>query len=171
MGGKSVVGRTGSMRVYKYPESRGAGGLTSFARNFATGPKTLDAIPDDGVQVEWNSIDVGTSPDEDVPITPITTGVILISGVLSIQNTSGTARFVQVVLLVNDVPIPVPSAEAATVAANGALAVPFLTEVTDLVIGDTVNVQVQVSAQVNGALFLVPDSCSISVQEVQESTG
>ena len=54
------VGRTGSRRVYSYPETpRGApAALVLFARNFATGPKPDFVIPALGGRAPWSSVDV-----------------------------------------------------------------------------------------------------------------
>lgn len=163
------VGRTGSNRVYSYPETRrGVSPLTAFARNFATGPKAGISIGDPGIQVQWNSIDVGVDPDEDVPITPISTGIVRISGVIAVSNDPGAPVSILVEIQVDDVTLPIPLTLYSTVADAGQVAIPFLAEVT-LPIGVTSNIQIFVTGDAGTALM--QESSSIEVQEVAVATG
>jgi hypothetical protein len=158
------IGRKYASHVY--PERAGGGGAASaFARNFATGPK---GSPATGVQINWNSIDVGADPDEDVPITALSTGIIVISGAIGVSNISGTPVLVTVQVQVDDVSIG--SSFQVTVPDGSLESIPFLAETTplDTPVGVLRNVQVLVT----GAGATTPvDSSAISVQEVSVATG
>ena len=161
------VGRTGSRRVYSYPEApRGGSPLSAFARNFATGPK---GSPPTGGQILWNSIDVGADPDEDVPITPRATGILLIRGVVGVSNTSGAPVLVTVTVQIDDADL-VPLSFQVTVPDGSFESIPFQVETTptDTPVGETHNIQVFVAG--DGATTPV-DSSSISVEEVAVATG
>lgn len=161
------VGRTGGSRFHSYPETgRGGGALSAFARNFATGPKTSPSV---GGQLEWNSIDVGTDPSTDIPITARSTGILIISGVIGISNTSGAPVLVTVAVQVDGGTIG-PTSFQATVPDGSFLAIPFLVETTpaDTPVGELHNIQVLLSG--DGA-NTPTESSSISIQEVSVATG
>lgn len=95
------VGRTGSRRVYSYPETpRGAS--AAFARNSAAGPQFDGPLPitQAGVPIPWAAIEsVGTVPPgtTDVPITPRVTGVVRVICTIEVENV-GTTQNVEAVL-------------------------------------------------------------------------
>jgi|WetSurMetagenome_2_1015567.scaffolds.fasta_scaffold38239_4 hypothetical protein len=236
------VGRTGSNRVYSYPETPRSGiALTLFARNFATGPKASQAIGA-GINVPWNAIDVtaqkftiaaggttvsiagdqtgsylnadtvtltptapvagapvtktitsaptfaaglttfsidsaidatttaGTISDNsntNVPITPKSTGVVLISGVVTAINSSGASVNVTATVHVNGDAVPAGTFSSATVPDGGFAAIPF--EVEALIpIGATQNIQVFMDG---AGAFVEGDGSAINVQEVPVSSG
>jgi hypothetical protein len=164
------VGRTGSNRLYSYPDTRRSGNpLTVFARNFATGPKNQQDISGGGVQILWNAIDVGTS-SADVPITPRSTGIVLVSGVVSIQNQSGFAipGGASVSVQVNNGAALIPSGAAAPLADQEIVTIPFLVEVTGLTVGTTYNIEIFVSGD---TATLLAEASSVDVQEVSVATG
>jgi hypothetical protein len=159
------VGRTGSRRVYSYPEAQRGSALSTFARNFATGPKGAPAVAG---QLEWNSIDVGSDPSSDVPITPRSTGIVVISGAVGLSNTSGAPIIVTVQVQVNG--ISIGSTFQSTIPDGSFGSIPFLAETipADTPVGVTTPIQVFVS----GAGAVTPvDSSAISVQEVSVATG
>jgi hypothetical protein len=164
------VGRTGSLRVYSYPETRRGGSAEAFARNHATGTKGGVPITVDGVQIPWNAIDVtpDPTPDEDVPITPLSTGVVLITGVATVSNTSGAPILVDVRVQIDDT--NQVSHFRTTIPDNSTAAIPFMTESDpiDTPVGVTTNIQVLVTGE--GAL-LVADGSVVEVQEVAVATG
>ena len=165
------VGRTGSHRSYSYPETRRSGG-SNFARNFATGPKSETGI-EDGIQIPWNAIDAGgTTPGPDVPITPLSTGVLLISGVVTAFNSSGAPLTVTVAIQVNGVSIPVPSDMSSLVEAGSSVAIPFMgeTDPSDTPVGQTSNIQIFVTSDPDVGSLLT-DSSALSIQEVSVATG
>lgn len=171
------VGRTGSHRGYSYPETgRRAGAPSAFARNFATGPKTTTAIGLGGLPIPWNSIDVAPiTPSSDVPITPLSTGVVRISGVVTVHNPSDASPTPAVIInisLNNGSFLPAQSSFIPPLLPGQAITVPFLAETTptDTPVGVTTTVQVFVDGDPGGAELLASAS-AIEVQEVAVSTG
>jgi hypothetical protein len=239
------VGRTGSNRVYSYPETRRSGdALTAFARNFAAGPKTDTGIGG-GRRIPWNLIDsTPSSPftivaggvtvsiagdvtgsfnsgdsvlvtpqtpavlppvfltiaslptfaagfttfdlsgpvditttggiieeaansSSDVPITPRSTGVVLISGVVTIENASGDVIVSQIIVQLDSSSLPVPASLETSIPDASVAAIPFMAEV-ELPIGSASNIEVFVTG--NGGSILA-ESSLINVQEVSVATG
>jgi hypothetical protein len=159
-----IIGR-GRYASETYPEPRDSSALNTFARNFARGP---EGSPATGVQLLWNSIDVGIDPDEDVPITARSTGILVISGAIGISNNSGAAIIMTVRVQIDDSSIG--SSFRATVPDASFASIPFLVETTplDTPVGETHNIQVLV--QGDGA-STPADESSISIQEVSVATG
>lgn len=224
-----------------YPETPSAAALaaTAFARNFATGPKTDQAIGV-GILVPWNAIDVqsqkftiaagGTtvsiagdqtgayangstvtltpttpavlppvthtitsvpvfaagfttfsidSPIDatttagtigsatNVPITPKSTGVVLITGVVTANNTSGAPVNVSVNVLINGSAVPALTFSETTIPDASEASIPFMAEAV-IPVGQTQNVEVFVNG--TGA-FVVGSGSVVNVQEVPASTG
>ena len=99
------VGRTGSHRVYSYPEAPRGGSSVPFARNSAIGPQFDGPLPitQAGVLIPWQGIEnVGSVPPgtTDVPITPRVTGVVRVICTIAVQNV-GTTQNVEANLLVD----------------------------------------------------------------------
>jgi len=171
------VGRTGSLRVYSYPEPRFSGNSLPFARNFALGTKTA-RLATDGIQIPWNSIDVppvapitpcGVQGCVDVPITPLSTGIVLVSGTISLVNGGVAPTTVTVTVQVNGVTLPVPS--YVTTIVNGARAViPILAETTpgETPVGVTSFIEIFV---IGDTISVEPDGSSLGLQEVSVATG
>lgn len=154
-----------------YPERRHGSALFLFARNFATGPKVGTAIAAAGTQLPWNAIDVSPGPaDEDVPITPISSGKILLDGDIVVGNADGVTRFVTIQIQVNDVTLLIPAANHVSVEAGGFLSIPILAELT-LPVGVTANIQILATAEVDGQLTFSQLSSSLSLEEVNAATG
>jgi hypothetical protein len=171
------VGRTGSNRVYSYPETpRGASALSALARNFAFGPDTSTDIDTAPTPVPWAGMDVG-APGINVPITPRATGIIRISGVLNIKSASGIQEAISLVVIVDSVEMPVPFFERPTFEAGARVAIPFLTELNaatfgaPLTVGVTSNVVIAVTASNPDVLSLPLNSSTMDVQEVPVATG
>lgn len=160
------VGRTGSLRLYSYPETRRGGAAVSYARNYATGTKGGSLIGPAGREITWNAIDVGSDPSIDVPITPLSTGVVLVSGVATLLNGTGAPILVTIRVHVDDVAVGAPFA-ATTVPAGGEMAIPFLAE-TDVLSLSAHFIQIFVDG--DGA-NLIADGSAVNVQEVPVSTG
>jgi hypothetical protein len=163
------VGRTGSLRVYSYPEPRRSSGVApAFARNFATGPKG-SVLTTDGVQIPWNLIDVGPG-GPDVPITPITTGIVLISGVVVLTNGSGVSTSANIHVQVNGINLTIPELNGISVADGTIVAIPILAE-TDPIetpIGVTTPIEIFV---LGAGLFVAVGGSALSLQEVSVATG
>ncbi len=165
------VGRTGSQRVYSYPETRRSGDvLSAFARNFATGPKVTTGLSGDTL-ILWNAIDSFTAtPSTDVNITPRSTGILLITGVVSIQNGGGgPVSSVVIEVQIDGVPLPVPAfIGLAPIAAGESISLPFMAEAQGVSIGVTAHVQILVNG--DGA-DIIGEGSTLSVQEVSAATG
>lgn len=131
---------------------------------FALGVTTFDlSAPIDGTTT------AGTIDDQvNVPITPRATGIVLISGVVTVQNGSGSPVAAELTIQVDGTPIPVPAFAGFDPLADGeTVTIPFLAETT-IPIGETHNVQILVTA--NGA-DLIADASALSIQEVSVATG
>ena len=169
------IGRRYAQHVY--PETgggRGGGTATAFARNFATGPKSDTEITGGGIQVPWNGIDVGASPSVDVPITPKSTGIVIISGIITVTNSSESSFDIEVDVQVEGAFLPNASFFATPVAAGETVAIPFLAETTptDTPVGVTKHVQIFVDGDPGDVdLDLLVEASAISVQEVSAATG
>ena len=177
--GEFIFNRGRSKTAHSYPDTRAGANSPpggAFARNYATGPSTSTPISDGlGTQVPWVAAVPGTNP-EDVPITPRVTGYVLITGLLTINNTDVSKNEVQVLVEIEGIPLPVPQNERNTIDTNvtgesgGAEAIPF--ETTPLLpIGVTSNVQIRVISSDAGKNNLLQFSSTISVQEVSAPTG
>jgi hypothetical protein len=173
------VGRTGANRVYSYPEGpRGAGTPPQlFARNFASAPDTQTLVDaDPGSQIIWNSMDVGTAPSADVPITPAVTGIIRVAAVICLKNTSSDPQVlsgVQAIVQVGNPPVDtlIPFLERASIDIGEAVVIPILTETAPQPIGVPTSISILLIAGDAGAISLVSQSSSLDIQEVSAATG
>jgi hypothetical protein len=172
------VGRTGSLRVYSYPEPRRSSGESAlFARNFALGVKNaIDAT--DGVQIRWPTIDVPPSAPitpcdsngcVDVPITPLSTGIVLVSGAISITNSGDAPTTVTINVQVNGSSLLNPTF-IATIADGTTEVIPILVETdpAETPVGVTTHIEVFV---LGDSMFVAADGCTLSLQEVSVATG
>lgn len=168
------VGRTGSQRVYSYPLSR-RDTTVAFARNFAVGPALptdIETEADGGTQVPWSGIESGAPPDEDVPITPRTTGIIQVSGVITVKSSSDGQESVHLLVLIDDVAQTVPLHENVSIDPNGFEAIPILvTLFPNQVIGTEINVQIQLNASTTGVLQIAAFSSTLALLEMPVATG
>ncbi len=105
-----------------------------------------------------------------VPITPRSTGVVRISGVIVVQNTTGgPASEVEAFIQIDGTPLNPPAIIAVAPLADDQTAeIPFLAEVT-LTVGVTANVSILVASDV--AVDILADSSAIDLQEVSVATG
>lgn len=172
------VGRTGALRLYSYPDTRGAGSL-AFARNIAAGPagETPTAIATGGgTQVPWAVIFAPTpSSGVDVPITPRVTGALRITGMLTIVNAAVTASTVHVRVQIDGVTIPFPGSafdELSTVPASGTVVLPIFAITGPLLtpVGETHNVEILLIASATN-LAMVQESSFLDIQETQAPSG
>jgi hypothetical protein len=240
------VGRTGSKRVYSYPENARAAALSSLARNFASGPKNTTEISGGGIQIPWNAVEspikftvdaggitvsiVGdvrdsftntdvivvvpltpaplapvsltvasvpafaagvttfnlsapidatttggfifdvTSGTVDVPITPRATGILLVSGVVTFINGSGSPVAVATVqVALNGVAQGVPfDLQVGPLADGDTITIPFMAELILLTVGTTYYVEIIVTGD---GLDLLGEDSALSIQEVSFATG
>lgn len=161
-----------------YPEPRrGSSTSDSFARNFASAPDTQTLVDaDPGSQIIWNSMDVGTAPSTDVPITPAVTGIIRVSGVICLKNTStdpSVLSGVQLLVQVGNPPVAtlIPFLERASIDVGEAVVIPVLTETAPQPIGVATSISILLIAGDANAISLVSQSSSLDIQEVAAATG
>lgn len=166
------VGRGPGGRPYSYAETPRGGGLAALARNFASGPTGDVAITTQGIQIPW------TAAGTDVPITPRVTGIVIVRASIGVQNTTGASKTVIVEVQVDGVTYTVPDHEEFTVAPNsgpeetsGFAQIPVLTQITGLVPGVLVNIQIKVTALTGTSIELSDTNSTIEIQEVPFNTG
>jgi hypothetical protein len=169
------TGGIGAGRLHSYPETRGGGNaLLAFARNFASGPLEVTTIPTAGIEVPWDPIYSGATPGVDVPITPRATGLIRVSGVLDVKNSSDTPETVNLVIRIGAIELAFPFLESNSLESGASEAIPFLAETLSteaFPLGATVNVRVFVTSTSDTDVQLIALASSIEVQEVAAPTG
>jgi hypothetical protein len=108
-----------------------------------------------------------------VPITPLSSAVIVIQGVLSVESASVAEEELSLVILINGVEVLVPVALEVTIPASGETVVPFLAEVVlaPSAVGVRFDVSIQLTAENDDTLSLSPDASTIEVREMQAATG
>lgn len=164
-----LISRRGRGETYPERSLGGGGGGAAFARNFASGPK--DDTPTDGGRIQWNAVDAGSPPTPaDVPITCAVSGVVLITGTLTLENDTDDPIVSDIIVQVDGVSIPVPVTLATTVQPHSSVVISFMFETTptDTPIGVTKNIQVRVGGD---GTTLLSESSVIAVQEVSVATG
>jgi hypothetical protein len=180
------VGRTGSNRVYSYPETGGRGAATSaLARNFASGPPPSDSpipITTTGDQIVWDFIQSGAPSGIDVPITPHVTGQLLVTVSTTVENSSDAPADLKVQLQVDAGAGPVtvtppadPQDAHTTVEANGSVMVSFTALLPGpppaFTVGTPIKIEVLLTASADNSLVMVAESSTIEIQEVLPATG
>lgn len=134
---------------------------------FADGVTTFDlSSPLSDPSTVGGVIEDTSTPTVNVPITPRSTGVVLITGVVGFINGSGGPINVSVTVAANGTALPVPVSFAGTVDGTQ-VTVPFMVEAF-LPVGVTSNIQVSVTGD---DADLIGDGSAINIQEVSVSTG
>lgn len=161
------IGRTRAQHTYPVPR---AATTVPYARNTAVGPTTntdfTTVIP-----VPWSIIEsIGGAPGtfNDVPITPKSTGIVRIAGVISVAADSPVV--VQVAIKVGVSVLPVPGAEFVTVSLLEAIPVLITVPPAFTPVGVATNIEILVTAA-GGTATLIAASSSLDVQEVVPVTG
>jgi hypothetical protein len=162
------IGRKGAQ--HSYPVSRGAMEVPR-ARNFAAGPTATEPITVAGIFIPWSLIEAGAPAGINVPITPRSSGIILIQGVITIKNAVLAPIVASMFVWVNGTPLIVPFMETVLVPASGSSVIPFLTETAPLPIGVPAIIQIAINAASEPGLSLLPASSTMAVQEVRAATG
>lgn len=161
------VGRTGSLRVYSYPEPRRGGSADLFARNFATVKEVV--IETGGTTATWVA-DVPADPVDvtQVPITPRSTGVVEVTGVLNIENEASAARIVSIAIFADGVQFPVEF--SLTIEPGNTAQLVYLVQFSGLAIGVTIPITAVLTTEAgDGDMEL--DTGTMAVQEVPVPTG
>ena len=104
-----------------------------------------------------------------VPITPRSTGVVMIHGVLALETVSEGSETVEGTILVNGAPL-LPSISHTLLDSETAM-VPFLAQANLLAVGVRAFVEIALSVTFDGGVVLVQDSSTIEVREMQAATG
>jgi hypothetical protein len=177
--GEFLSKTVGNLRLHGYPDPPRGTGVTppAFARNFASAPATQTTVASDpGSQIVWNSMDVGTAPSTDVPITPAVTGIIRVAAVICLKNNSGDPAVlsgVQVIVQVGNPPVDtlIPFLERASIDIGEAVVIPVLTETDPQPIGVPTSISILLIAGDANAIALVSQSSSIDIQEMSAATG
>lgn len=163
--GQHVIGH-GRYRE-TYPQTpHAASALLAFSRNSAIGPELQTNVVAGGTQIPWGFVENGV-PGVNVPVTPKSTGVFLITGSVTLASPDGPAAIAEVAVQINNV---IHSNAQATVDAppsSEAIPVVFTTQ-SALPIGVLANIQILVTAPgtLDGQIVIVPSSSNLSVQEV-----
>jgi hypothetical protein len=154
--------------AHTYPSSQGNSTLL-FARNFAQGPAAPQEITASPVNVGWASIESGATPGTSVPITPKQTGLLLITGVVEMENGGEVPVNVQIQVAVGGITVATPATEV-TVGAGAFATVPVQALVGQAV-GATYDISLVVTVSVLSALTLNTNDSTLSVREVPAATG
>jgi hypothetical protein len=180
-----IFNRGRSKTAHGYPETRaGANSSNIFARNFAFGPsEEITPVIDDapGTEIPWGTIDVPGVDIHDVPITPLSTGVIIVQGVVSLHNTSEIDIVdIQVQVKIgagSPVVYPIPASEKVSVPVDdgeggeGFAVLPFFVQIPGLPIGTQQIVRILLTADAENLVEIVLNSSTVEVKEVTVSTG
>jgi hypothetical protein len=159
------VGRKFAQHFYPEP-SHPVEAAPTYARNFGSGPATDVAVATTpGTQIVWSNIQSGIGPGVAVPVTPETTGILRISGTISL---AGSGQSVQLLVGVNGFPLSVPAFERATV--SGFESISFLTETSAQPIGSPANISIQLIGSATG-ISVIGLSSTIDIQELPAATG
>jgi len=174
--GEFRIGR--KFASHSYPEPR-RDTTVAFARNFAKGPATSTIIAagnlvqpfTGGTLVPWDFIESGAPLGTSVPITPVTTGIMLVSGVVCVKSTSTADAFVFVQVLLDGDLVPVPFEAVATIPPDGTVVIPILTEEIEAP-GPTFNWSIRLVAfNSDGVLSLFMESSTLNIEERPAATG
>jgi hypothetical protein len=134
---------------------------------FAGGFTTFDlSAPIDGTTTAGAIEDTQIS-NVDVRITPRTTGVVLVTGTVTVGNSSGSPVTVGVGVQVNDGLVPTPFSDFVPLANGATVTIPFMAEVA-LPVGTPSFIEILVTGE---NAVVVGGASSINVQEVSIATG
>jgi len=133
---------------------------------FAAGVTTFDLSGAIDGSTVGGTLENASTPTVNVPITPRTTGVVLITGVVGFINGSGSSVNVSVTVEVNGTAVPVVISHDA-VEDGTETTVPFMVEVF-LPVGTPSQIQVSVTGD---NADLITDGSALNIQEVSVATG
>jgi hypothetical protein len=159
---------------HTYPQSQAAQTLPLFARNFAQGPTSNQVVGTGGAAITPWTVESGSAANAHVPITPRVTGLVLVTAVIEMENTSGVSAEVQGQILLNDNPLPgTPPLSLTTVASGNFATLTVQALVGPLPVGVEANIGVGVITLGSGspAVTLQADDSTVSVQEIPAATG
>ncbi len=156
---------------HTYPQAR-ATSTVPLARNSASGPATAQVIPASAF-VTWSVIESGTVAGVNVPITPKSTGIVHVTGVITVSSVDGAT--VELSVRNPDAIYPVPAAEVVTIPSADSVAIPF-----DVILGAGANgpalaigvpISIRVQLDAGPEITVAATSSTISIREVTPVTG
>jgi hypothetical protein len=155
---------------HTYPEPRGAGATPQpFARNFASGPfEDQDIGENVATPLFWENISSGAPSGIEIPITPLSTGVVRVLAAVTLKNLDTNADVIAQ-LVIDGVQIDPPD-PVVTVLSGTNVILTFLAEFEGLAIGVTVPVSLVLSADGSG-VDAVASGSTIEIHEVVQATG
>ncbi len=164
------TGNKGKSHPYPATPHSSAGAAALFARNSAVGSSAATVIEVAGTQLIWAATEMGVLNSVNVAITPKSTGIVRISGHVTVFNDSVADEEVTIQAQVAGVTLATPFARS-TVAAGGQIAIPFEASVLGLAIGVATNIQILASGSVGVVLSFVVGGSDVALQEVTAASG
>lgn len=171
--GEFRIGRTRAQ--HSYPESR-QNTTVPYARNSALFVKTSMVLTGTPAPIPWSLIESTFAGGVNVPITPKTTGLVLLTGMVTIVNTdSGHVARVLLNIKVGAFVLAAPFSIAdlpANPSPGSTITIPIVfSGPTPLLIGSTTNIQIQASQTGADADTVSVVDATLSLQEVVPATG
>lgn len=148
------------------PRASAAAGAGPFAENFAIGPGPDVFAAPGGTSIPWTALAVG-APGVNVPITPLSSGNIIISAVVSLRNV-GVADQDDVFVKLQANGVDITGDLQISMDASQARVVPLLMRITG-----ALGVPINISAVVTGAADISIDAgnSTLEVHEAPTATG
>lgn len=161
------IGRKFARHFYPDPPRGNGAPVTPLARNFAYGTSQQVPVPTSDINIDWFSVENTGSSSTDIEITPLSTGIIVVSGVLVIKNGAEIPVDFFPTLSINGVH---QALSRVRVPGNGHSAVPILRK-GFVPVSVTQVVQVLIHASTDTALTIGIQSSTLSVREVTAASG
>ena len=169
--GATGAGSTGSTGP---TGAAGGGGGGSFAANFGRGPATDEAFNAVGAAIIWEAVDVGTPAVATIQITPLSTGRIRVTGMVSVSNPSQADLPITIQLQVGFALQTTPVATSTLTSVASKNDMPFLFETTPALTPVGVTIQLQIVVTVGVGLqtaTILAHSATVDLEELPLSTG
>jgi len=161
--GSFRVGRKFASHAYPEPHRGGGGPAPLLARVFATTEEdTSTPVPTgDPVLIPWDGI------GDEIPVTPLSTGVLEVSGVVVLENESETDTYIiTVFVLIDGNPMDPPTSSQMSIPPESTISIPYLAQSEALTPDTPVDVSVAVISDTDpeGDVDIV--SATVAIQEV-----
>ena len=171
--GEFRIGRKSAQHFY--PE-RARGTALALARNFASGPEDdTGIVGGGGTQIPWSAIASGAPAGVHVPITPKSTGIILVVAVFTAKNSSSDPVVLDTIQLnvqINDVSMTIPATVQHTIVdAQDTQAIQVMAKTSALPIGVTANISILATQIAGSNLSVLSGTATLELQEVSDATG
>lgn len=116
-------------------------------------------------------VDAGWDQNTIVPITPVSTGIVVIHAVITVGDTAAAPHNFSGFVAVNGVPLPIPLSIEGSVDTGEETTISVLAEVTGLPLGVRADIEVALATDQSGFADVLQDSTTIEVREMQAATG